>query len=210
MTTAVHKVVKIQERPGSLPGEVARAILAGFDKHYRVFREAAAEAQGLFERAAWPEMQALARERIQMYDRRVEEAVRALLDRYPEAEVDESLWPAIKLAYIGLLHDHRQPECAETFYNSVACEVLHRRHYHNEFIFWRPAVATEHLEGEAPTYRSYYPLKEGGRTCIATCSAWCARCASISRGRRGPARACRSRCTARSSSATRAPTLWAA
>ena len=166
MTTAVHKVVKIQERPGSLPGEVARAILAGFDKHYRVFREAAAEAQGLFERAAWPEMQALARERIQMYDRRVEEAVRALLDRYPEAEVDESLWPAIKLAYIGLLHDHRQPECAETFYNSVACEVLHRRHYHNEFIFWRPAVATEHLEGEAPTYRSYYPLKEGLRNTL--------------------------------------------
>ncbi len=166
MTTAVHKVVKVQERPGSLPGEVARAILAGFDKHYRVFREAAAEAQGLFEGAAWPEMQALARERIQMYDRRVEEAVRALLDRYPEAEVDESLWPAIKLAYIGLLHDHRQPECAETFYNSVACEVLHRRHYHNEFIFWRPAVATEHLEGEAPTYRSYYPLKEGLRNTL--------------------------------------------
>ena len=72
-------------------------------------------------------------------------------ERFPEAERDESLWPAIKLAYIGLLHEHRQPECAETFYNSVACQVLHRRYYHNEFIFWRPAVATEHLEGEAPT-----------------------------------------------------------
>jgi isocitrate dehydrogenase kinase/phosphatase len=96
-----------------------------------------------------------------MYDRRVEEAVRALLDRYPEAEVDEALWPAIKLAYIGLLHEHKQPECAETFYNSVACAVLHRRHYHNEFIFWRPAVATEHLEGESPSYHCYYPLKDG-------------------------------------------------
>jgi isocitrate dehydrogenase kinase/phosphatase len=39
--------------------------------------------------------------------------------------------------------------------------VLHRRHYHNEFIFWRPAVATEHLEGEAPSYTCYYPLKDG-------------------------------------------------
>ena len=98
-----------------------------------------------------------------MYDLRVEEAVRALLDRFPAAELDESLWPAIKLAYIGLLHEHKQPECAETFYNSVACQVLHRRYYRNEFIFWRPAVATEHLEGERPTYRCYYPLKDGLR-----------------------------------------------
>ena len=98
-----------------------------------------------------------------MYDARVEEAVRGILDRFPEAEVDETLWPAIKLAYIPLLHEHRQPECAETFYNSVACAVLHRRYYRNEFIFWRPAVATEHLEGEEPAYRSYYPLKGGLR-----------------------------------------------
>src|SRR5256714_9996988 len=108
-------------------------------------------------------MRELARERIQMYDLRVQEAVEALLDRYPEAELDESLWPTIKLAYIGLLHDRSQPECAETFYNSVACQVLHRRHYHNDFIFWRPAVATEHLEGEAPTYRCYYPIQKGLR-----------------------------------------------
>jgi isocitrate dehydrogenase kinase/phosphatase len=113
-------------------------------------------------------MQPLARERIQMYDTRVEEAVRALIDRYPEAEADESLWPGIKAAYIGLIHEHKQPECAETFYNSVACAVLHRRYYNNEFIFWRPAVATEHLEGEAPSYRCFYPLKEGLRKTLRT------------------------------------------
>ena len=101
-----------------------------------------------------------------MYDARVEEAVRTVADRFPEAEVDESLWPAIKVAYIGLLHEHKQPECAETFYNSVACAVLHRRYYRNEFIFWRPAVATEHLEGEAPSYRCFYPLKDGLRSSL--------------------------------------------
>jgi isocitrate dehydrogenase kinase/phosphatase len=152
-----------RERRSSLPREIARTILEGFDRHYRLFRQAAVDAKGLFERAAWSEMRERARARIGMYDQRVEEAVRALLDRFPEAEVDESLWPAIKLAYLGLLHDHKQPECAETFYNSVACQVLHRRHYHNEFIFWRPGTATEHLEGEAPTYRGYYPLKDGLR-----------------------------------------------
>jgi isocitrate dehydrogenase kinase/phosphatase len=167
VTAALKQVVQIPERRGALPQDIARAILAGFERHYRLFREAAIRAKALFERGAWAEMQALARERIQMYDLRVEEAVRTLLDRYPEAEVDESLWPAVKLAYIGLIHDHRQPECAETFYNSVACQVLHRRYYHNEFIFWRPAVATEHLEGETPTYRCYYPLQDGLRRTLA-------------------------------------------
>jgi isocitrate dehydrogenase kinase/phosphatase len=157
------QVVPLHERRSSLPQDIARCILAGFDKHYRLFREAAVQAKALFESADWAAMRELARERIQMYDRRVQEGVDALLERFPQAARDESLWPAIKLAYIPLLHEHMQPECAETFYNSVACQVLHRRHYHNEFIFWRPAVATEHLEGDSPTYRCYYPMKEGLR-----------------------------------------------
>ena len=161
--SAVSKVLRVHERRSSLPQEIARTILAGFDRHYQLFRQAAIDAKALFERAAWAEMRTLARERIQMYDLRVQEAVDTVHARFPDAQRDEALWPAIKLAYIGLLHEHKQPECAETFYNSVACQVLHRRYYHNDFIFWRPAVATEHLEGEAPTYRCYYPIKEGLR-----------------------------------------------
>jgi isocitrate dehydrogenase kinase/phosphatase len=161
--TAVSKVVKVHERRSSLPQEIARAVLAGFDRHYQLFRQAAINAKALYERAAWGEMARLARSRIQMYDQRVQEAVDAVRERFPEAEREDALWPAIKLAYLGLLHEHKQPECAETFYNSVACQVLHRRYYRNEFIFWRPGVATEHLEGEAPTYRCYYPIKDGLR-----------------------------------------------
>ncbi len=146
---------------------IARLILSGFDRHYRLFRAAAQRAKTLFECADWRSMAALARERIQLYDRRVAESVDAVLGAFPQAETDESLWPAIKLATIGLLPEHRQPECAETFYNSVACQVLHRRYYRNEFIFWRPAVATEHLEGDAPTYRCYYPLQKGLRATLA-------------------------------------------
>ncbi|MGA7985920.1 MAG: bifunctional isocitrate dehydrogenase kinase/phosphatase [Burkholderiales bacterium] len=156
-------LLRVHEARADLTQGVARAILAGFDKHYRLFREAARQAKRHFEAADWLAMRKLARERIQLYDRRVHEAVETVRADYPQAERDESLWPAIKLAYIGLLHEHRQPECAETFYNSVACQVLHRRYYRNEFIFWRPAVATEHLEGEAPTYRCYYPRDKGLR-----------------------------------------------
>jgi isocitrate dehydrogenase kinase/phosphatase len=160
--TAPAKVVALHEARSDRAAEVARTILAGFDKHYRLFRDAARQAKHHFEAARWDQMHALARERIELYDRRVQESVEAVLARFPEAESDEALWPAIKLAYIGILHEHRQPECAETFYNSVACQVLHRRYYRNEFIFWRPAVATEHLEGEEPAYRSYYPRSGSG------------------------------------------------
>jgi isocitrate dehydrogenase kinase/phosphatase len=163
MSAASRAVVPLYERRSSLPEEIARAILSGFDKHYRLFRDAARLAKELYERADWPALKVLARERIQMYDHRVEEAVDDVVARFPEAQRDEALWPAIKHAYIGLLGEHRQPELAETFYNSVACVVLHRRYYRNEFIFWRPAVATEHLEGDEPAYRCYYPREEGLR-----------------------------------------------
>jgi isocitrate dehydrogenase kinase/phosphatase len=140
---------------------IARLILQGFDKHYGLFRNVSAAAKDRFERAAWDEGREAAKERIKMYDRRVAEAVQAVMTRYPQTEHDESLWPEVKLAFISLLYEHRQPECAETFYNSVACRVLHRKYFNNEFIFWRPAISTEYLEGAAPVYRCHYPGQDG-------------------------------------------------
>jgi isocitrate dehydrogenase kinase/phosphatase len=40
---------------------------------------------------------------------------------------------------------------------------LHRRYYRNDYIFWRPTINTEHLEGSGTTYRSYYPEVDGLR-----------------------------------------------
>lgn len=110
--TAQAKVVTIHASRADRAAAVARAILAGFDRHYRLFRAASARAKALFERADWAALRALSRERILMYDQRVQEAVEGVHKEFPEAETDESLWPAIKLAYIPLLHEHRQPECA--------------------------------------------------------------------------------------------------
>ena len=136
---------------------VARTILDGFDKHYRLFREISSQARERFAQADWEAAKNTAAERIQMYDQRVAESVSAVLERFPRAADDEELWRQIKPIYIGLLYNHKQPELAETFYNSVACRVLHRSYYNNDFLFWRPAISTEHIEGEVPTYRSYYP-----------------------------------------------------
>ena len=136
---------------------IARTILEGFDRHYRIFRETSIRAKDRFERAAWDEVREAQRVRIDMYDARVFEAVSEIGLTFPHAGTDEALWPEIKRAYVGLLLDHKQPECAETFFNSVARRVLERHYYDNEHIFGRPAVSTEHLDGEEPTYECHYP-----------------------------------------------------
>ncbi|MEJ8566729.1 bifunctional isocitrate dehydrogenase kinase/phosphatase [Elongatibacter sediminis] len=142
---------------------VAQAILDGFDRHYQVFRRHCVEARLHFEAADWKAALQGQTERILSYDRRVNETVDLLNERYPAARHNENLWPTIKRQFIGLLLDHLQPECAETFYNSVACRVLHRRYYRNDYIFWRPTLNTEHLAGSDATYRVYYPEADGLR-----------------------------------------------
>ena len=142
-------------------GEIARTILDGFDEHYRLFRESSRGAKERFEQARWSAVLEASRDRIDFHDQGVRATVDEVLRLHPAVKADEALWPQVKLAYIGLLYNHRQPECAETFYNSVACRVLDRAYYHNEYIFWRPAVSTEHLDGREPTWRCYYPTRDG-------------------------------------------------
>ncbi len=145
--------------------DVAQTMLDGFDRHYRNFCDAAVRARTFFEAADWRALQQLARERIASYDDRVKECVVALEDEYGAESIDDDVWQQIKLHYIGLLTTHRQPECAETFFNSVCCKILHRSYFNNDFIFVRPAISTEYIENDEPaakpTYRAYYPGKDG-------------------------------------------------
>jgi isocitrate dehydrogenase kinase/phosphatase len=145
--------------------DIARAILDGFDRHYALFRQASQAARSHFEHADWPTAQQAARARIDFYDRRVLECVRALEDEYAPDDLDDDTWRETKLHYIGLLTGHKRPELAETFFNSVSCRILHRDYYRNDFLFVRPAVSTEYIETEepAPTYRVYYPAADGLR-----------------------------------------------
>ena len=148
--------------------DIARVIIDGFDKHYRLFREASLAARRHFERMTWKEAQVEARERIAFYDRRVQECVQALEDEYDEAELTDAVWREVKLHYIGMLTEHRQPELAETFFNSVCCNILHRTYFNNDFIFVWPTLSTEYIEPRegVPAYRVYYPGKDGLSTAL--------------------------------------------
>lgn len=150
----------------TLVREVARSILDGFDRHYALFRKYSQEGKLCFEEADWARSTQASTKRIQGYDERVNKTVAALHRDYPDVGNDYELWPKIKTAYIGVLMGHLQAECAETFYNSVACRMLHRNYYNSKYIFWRPAISTEHLAGSNPTYRSYYPANDGLRHCL--------------------------------------------
>jgi isocitrate dehydrogenase kinase/phosphatase len=142
--------------------DIARTILDGFNKHYRLFRAVSQQAKVHFEQGKWKAGQQAARERISYYDKRVLECAAILEDEYEEGDLTDEVWREVKLHYMGLLIDHMQPELAETFYNSVFTKILHRSYYHNDFIFVRPAVATEYIESELlPTYRVYYPDADG-------------------------------------------------
>ena len=144
--------------------DIAQAMLDGFNRHYRLFRETSAEAKQRFERADWHGQQRTQRERIEFYDLRVDEGAERLQREFNAAELSMDVWQQIKLHYIGLLTNHHQPELAETFFNSVTTKILHRSYFHNDFIFVRPAVSTEYIENDEaaalPTFRAYYPTKE--------------------------------------------------
>ncbi len=146
---------------------IAQGMLDGFNRHYRLFRETSRYARSLFEAGQWAEIQRISRERIQFYERRVTETVEYLQRRFNSDRLPDTIWQQVKLPYIALLANHKQPELAETFFNSVSCRILHRSYYHNDFLFVRPTISTEHMDSDPPTYRSYYPAKAGLRATIA-------------------------------------------
>jgi isocitrate dehydrogenase kinase/phosphatase len=144
--------------------DIAQALIEGFNRHYRLFRETSAAAKSRFEQADWLGQQRAQRERIEYYDLRVNEAVARLRADFAVDRLSMDTWQQAKLHYIGLLTDHQQPELAETFFNSVTVKLLTRSYFLNDFIFVRPAVSTEYIENDEPaskpTYRAYYPTRE--------------------------------------------------
>lgn len=149
---------------------IARALLDGFDRHYALFRECARAAKRHFEAGNWLAIGHVARDRIDFYDRRVAETVARIRGEFApamrSADTLDPLWAAVKHSYIALLIDHKQPECAETFFNTVTCKILDRRYFNNRFIFLKPAIATAHIDSDPPSYRSYYPMQRGLRQAL--------------------------------------------
>ena len=144
-----------------LARDIAQAMIDGFNRHYRLFRTESARARHRFETCDWRGQQRAQRERIEFYDLRVRECQRRLEREFKAGDLPMEVWQQIKLYYIGMLVAHKQPELAETFFNSVTTKILHRSYFNNDFIFVRPAISTEYIETDDPkaktTYQVFYP-----------------------------------------------------
>ena len=145
---------------------IAETILQGFDKHFAIFHEFTAGAKSRFEHADWQAEQTASRQRILLYDNRVNEAIEEINEIFVLGQFNAPLWKKVKKNYIQLLQDHNQPELAETFYTSLFCRQFERKYFNNDYIFVRSAVSTEYIESDRPAYHVYYPATTGLRTAI--------------------------------------------
>jgi isocitrate dehydrogenase kinase/phosphatase len=105
-------------RPGERPvaeasaDVIAEVIREGFDRHYALFRDCARAAKRHFEAGNWLAIGHVAHDRIDFYDRRVAETVERIERDFRFAR-DDAFWAKVKRRFIGLLTEHRQPECAD-------------------------------------------------------------------------------------------------
>ncbi len=139
---------------------IAQTILRGFNKHYRIFLEITKGAQHRFEHCEWDADRKASKKRITLYTKRVWESIAKLRQDFDLNQFDEALWKQVKIEYLQCLYEHKQPELAETFFNSVFTSLFHRRYYNNDHIFVRPGLSTEYLDDEL-TYIGFYPTRHG-------------------------------------------------
>jgi isocitrate dehydrogenase kinase/phosphatase len=124
------------------------------------------DAKRRFEIADWEGEIEARKDRIYFYDQRVNETVSYINDNLKLDDLDKSLWQSIKRQYMWLLYDHKQPELAESFYNSVFCRLFDRSYFNNRHIFVKPGMAIDFLDMEDPAYTSYYPDDTNLKCCF--------------------------------------------
>src|SRR2546423_830155 len=103
----------------SIAHAIAHAILEGFDKHYRIFREAAQQAKRQFEHAEWQAITQAARDRIDYYDKRVLEAAERVAHQFNTPDLEDQVWRVINgIQYypflIPILHDAQGKLCLDS------------------------------------------------------------------------------------------------
>ena len=146
--------------------QLARAILTGFERHYSFFAEITSDARQRFERADWDAVREASAQRISFYDARVGETISKLHTNFEIKCLDEPLWREIKRIYTEMLRHHSRPELAETFFNSVFCQLFERKYYHNDNIFVTSTVDREELAARYRVYMSFHPRAAGLEHCI--------------------------------------------
>ncbi len=140
---------------------IAKTILNGFEHHIDLFAEITQSAKQRFENCQWNEVQEAAKARTDYYDKRVKEALAKIKQDFYVGSLDERLWKEVKQFYVQALAIHNQPELAESFYNSIFCQLFERKYYHNDFIFVESTVDRLKEQPVPVIYTSFTPAEKG-------------------------------------------------
>lgn len=157
-----HGLTELNRRAAQL----ARSILTGFERHYSFFAEITSDARQRFERADWDAVREASAQRISFYDSRIRETISKLRQNFDIKCLDEALWQAVKRAYTLLLREHSRPELAETFFNSIFCQLFERKYYHNDHIFVTSNVDRVALANRYRVCMSFHPRASGLEHCV--------------------------------------------
>lgn len=145
----------------SIAYTIASTIINGFNHHIKLYMEITQSAQQRFQQSQWSEVQKAAKERTTYYEQRVKETRTTLQSEFSVESLDSKLWLQVKRSYLLLLDTHQQPELAETFYNSVFCNLFERKYYHNDYIFVKSTAKRLEQSPLPVIYTSYKPAEEG-------------------------------------------------
>ena len=151
---------------------IAKKILLGFEHHYQNIKSASIEAKRCFEEKEWEKIENDSKLRLNFYDKQVDVFCKNLSSELKKqtlygakAEFNETqkmdkfnsdFWKNTKHVYIELITSHKQPELAETFYNSVFCRIFSRSFYNNQYIFTKPCVSLNYIDMDEPVIDSYF------------------------------------------------------
>jgi len=135
---------------------LAKTLLNAFERHIFLYRQVTNAAKDKFVNQSWHQIHEAAKARTDYFEVRVKEAVLSIQSEFEISSLDKALWRQVKSHYITLLDEHPQAELAESFYNSVFCQLFERKYYHNDFIFVEATLATRSVNPGSVLYDTYY------------------------------------------------------
>ena len=153
---------------------IAKQILSGFEIHYRNIKKASVEAKRCLEEREREKIEEDSKRRLNFYDKQVNAFCKKLstdfnlkkqsvygakATMHQQTHLDKfnsDFWKRTKLSYIELITQHKQPELAETFYNSVFCRLFSRSFYNNQYIFTKPCVSLSYIDMDEPVVESFF------------------------------------------------------
>jgi isocitrate dehydrogenase kinase/phosphatase len=102
----------------------AEAIYSGFESYQTQFKNLTRRAQSRFETRDWHGMYSDAAERLALYRKTTDPALREIQNALTNRSRDRSLWAGMKAVFSGLITDLADRELAETYFNSVTRRIF--------------------------------------------------------------------------------------